>query len=75
MALCSATMSSGKSCPSSIIHPFPKSRSDTLITMVKAAEFRDFDDRAMLHNRTLDRTSLSERKMRTRSVVVAEVGR
>jgi hypothetical protein len=49
-------------CPSPIIHPVPKSRSDTLITMVKAAEFRDFDDRSMLHNRTLDRALLLERR-------------
>jgi hypothetical protein len=44
----------------------PKSRSDALITMVKAAEFCDFDDGPMLHNRTLDRALLLERKMTTR---------
>jgi hypothetical protein len=43
--------------------------------MVKAAEFRDFDERAMLHDRTLDRTSFLERKMGTRLIVIAEVGR
>jgi hypothetical protein len=53
------------SSPSPITHPVPKSRSDTLITMVKAAEFCDFDDRSMLHNRTLDGALLLESKMRT----------
>jgi hypothetical protein len=56
----------GSACLSPIIHPVPKSRSDTLITMMKAAEFCDFDDRPMLHNRTLDRALLLEPKMRTR---------
>ena len=47
---------------------------DTFITMVKATEFRNFNDRAMLHNRTFDRALLLERKIGTRLMVMAEVG-
>jgi hypothetical protein len=38
------------------------------IAMVKASEFRDFDYRATLHNLTLNRALLFERKMSARSV-------
>ena len=42
--------------------------------LLKGAEFRDFDYRAMLHNRTLDRVLFLECKMGTRLMVTAEVG-
>jgi hypothetical protein len=51
------------------IHPLG---CDAFIAMVKASEFRDFDDRATLHNLTLNRALLFERKMRPRSVVSSE---
>ena len=41
--------------------------------MVQAAELRDFDDHAMLHDLPLNRTLLFQREMRTRSVVIVEV--
>jgi hypothetical protein len=41
--------------------------------MVKTSEFRDFDDRSMFHDLTLDRTFLFQRQMRTGSVVIVEV--
>jgi hypothetical protein len=44
------------------------------MAMAKASEFRDFDDRATLHNLTLNRALLFEGKTRTRSVVGAKVG-
>ena len=41
--------------------------------MMQAAELRDFDDHAMLHDLALSRTLLLQREMRTRSVVIVEV--
>src|SRR5438876_1348364 len=58
-----------KPCGSPIIRPLSTSRCDTLITMMKAAEFRDFDDHAMPHDLTLNRALFVQRQMRTRSVV------
>ena len=43
--------------------------------MMQAAELRDFDDGAMLHDLALNRTLLFQREMRTRSVVIVEVRR
>src|ERR1700682_2620517 len=41
------------------------SRCDPFIPMVKTAEFRDFDDRAMFHDLTLDRAFLFQSQVRT----------
>src|SRR5689334_4777290 len=48
------------------------SRRDPFITMVEAAEFRDFEDYAVLHYLTLNRALFVQRQMRPRSVVVAK---
>jgi hypothetical protein len=50
------------------------SRWDTFVTMVEAAEFWNFCDRAVLHNLTLDWALLFERKVRAQLAVVAKVG-
>ena len=41
--------------------------------MVKAAKFRDFDNRAVFHDLTVDRAFLFQRQMRTGSVVILKV--
>jgi hypothetical protein len=46
---------------------------NTFIAMMEAVEFCDCYDRAILHDSTLNRALLFERKMRTRSVIVAKV--
>jgi len=42
--------------------------------MVKAADLRDLDDCAMLHDLPLNQTLLFQREMRTRSVVIEPCG-
>ena len=43
--------------------------------MMQAAEFRDLDDRAVVHDLTLNRALLFQRQVRTGSVVIVEVRR
>src|SRR4026208_548599 len=60
-------------CGSPIIHPQLFSRCYPFITMMQAAELRDFADRAMLHDLPLNRALLFQREVRARSVVIVEV--
>jgi hypothetical protein len=50
------------SCASPIIHPVSASRSNTLITMVKSANFSDGYDRAIFHDFALNRAFLPSAK-------------
>ena len=60
-------------CRSPIIRLISISRCDPLITMVKTTEFRDFDDRAMVHDLVPRPDIVFQRQMRTRSMVIVEV--
>ena len=51
----------------------PPSSRDPFITVVEAAEFWDFDDHAMVHDLTLNRTLFIQGQMGTRTVVVAKI--
>ena len=52
-----------KSCASPIIHPVSASRRNTLITMMKSANFCDCYDRAIFHDLALNWVLFAERQM------------
>ena len=52
-----------RSCASPIIHPVSASRRNTLITMMKSANFCDRYDRAIFHDLALNWALFAERQM------------
>jgi hypothetical protein len=62
-----------ENCDSPKLHPILASRRNTFITMMKATEFGDFNDRSRLHYLAFDRALFSERQMWTRPMVLVEI--
>jgi hypothetical protein len=61
-------------CASPIILLVSVSRCNTLVTMMKSANFRDCYDRAIFHDLALNWVLFAERETWTGSVLVAEIG-